>query len=101
MARVSRKQLEHLADMVNRALESRGSSARLVVGARYDYHALDLTTTEYLERGHGGLVKTVAIGRTGELSTYMHAMLEAFWLTSEPYVEAEQAPTRRRAPRGR
>lgn len=85
MARVSYRQLENLAGVTNRMLERAGSRARIVAGARYDYHALDLTTIEDMERGHGGMVKTLAIGRTGELAQYLWALQEGIYLLSEPY----------------
>jgi hypothetical protein len=101
MARVSLKQLEQLATVLNRAFEARGSTARVVVGARYDYHALDLTTADYLENHSGAMVKSLCLGRTGELDTYMRAMLEALWLVSEPYTDPATGPARLRARRAR
>lgn len=90
MTRVTRKQLEGMVENVNRGLERAGSCARVTVEQRYDYHALDLTTADYLENHPGAAIRTLRIGRTGEIADYLRAMLEAIWLPADYPVDVEK-----------
>lgn len=86
MARTSRKQLEGIAERANAMLADRGSCARILVEGRNGYHALDLTTAQDIERGHHSASKTLHVGSTGELWTYLYALCEGLHLVSPPYV---------------
>lgn len=86
----TRTDLENLTASVNHALAKRESRARVTFGHRYDYYALDLTTTD-LEREHPGATREVL--RTGtktELATYLQAMLWGLWLPVDYPSEASE-----------
>ncbi len=87
MPRVSRKYLDRVAELTNTMLERRGSSARVEVSARMGYHALDLYAADDVDRSRDHLTKTLRIGSTGELETYLRAMQEAIWLLAPPFTD--------------
>jgi hypothetical protein len=88
MSRVSRNELDIVARMVNSMLEQRGSSARVITEARYDYHALDLGYVNPNVSGNVSISKTLRTGRTGELMNYLRGMIEAMFLLEPPYTGA-------------
>lgn len=83
--RVSRKQLDGTVARLNSALESKGSSARLVLEGRYGHTGLDVATVDMLERSPGSVSRTLTVGTTGELAQYLRGMQEALWLLEPPY----------------
>jgi hypothetical protein len=94
MERTTRRQLDTLAETFNAAMAKRGSEARVVVEQRYDYHALDLTTVDYIANHPGAAVKTLRLGTKSELAVFLRAMLEGVWLVDDyqPQPEPEPAP---------
>lgn len=90
MARTTTKELAALVRDVNRALEVAGSRARVAYEQRYDYHALDLTTTDYLEHHPGAAIRSLRLGTMREVADYLRAMREGLWCTTDYPAERAQ-----------